>query len=218
MLFALFNGNAIQEKAMELVFGTGNKHKGIELADILLPVGMSIKTLADFPEHIDIVEDGNSFEENAAKKATQQARHLDRWVLAEDSGISVPALGGAPGIYSARFSGPDATDEQNNLLLLEKLAGYPAEQRTAFYSCFMVLSDPEGNVRFKSEGRCYGRILLTPLGSNGFGYDPLFEVVEYHKTFGELAPAVKRVISHRARAGRQLIPKLFELIDLEELK
>ena len=203
---------------MELVFGTGNKHKGIELAEILLPTGINLKTLADFPNHIDVVEDGNSFGENAAKKATQQARHLNRWVLAEDSGISVPVLDGAPGIFSARFSGPDATDEKNNLLLLEKLAHFTNEKRTAFYTCHMVLSDPAGVVRFESEGRCYGRILTAPHGYNGFGYDPLFEVVEYHKTFGELAPEVKRVISHRARAGRQLIPKLYELIDRGELK
>ncbi|MDD3587499.1 MAG: non-canonical purine NTP pyrophosphatase, partial [Thermoguttaceae bacterium] len=167
---------------------------------------------------LDVVEDGNSFGENATKKATQQARYLNRWVLAEDSGISVPVLNGAPGIYSARFSGPDATDEKNNLLLLEKLADFAGEKRTAFYTCYMVLSDPEGIVRFESEGRCYGRILTSAHGHNGFGYDPLFEVVEYHKTFGELAPEVKRVISHRARAGRQLIPKLFELIDHGELK
>lgn len=203
---------------MELVFGTGNQHKGIELSEILAPAGLVLKTLDDFPNHLDVVEDGDSFAANAIKKAVGQARHLNRWVVAEDSGISLPILDGQPGVYSARFSGPDATDDKNNRLLLEKLAPVPIEKRVAYYSCYMALSDPDGTIHFESEGRCYGRILNAPSGSNGFGYDPLFEVVEYHKTFGELAPEVKRVISHRARAGRRLLPKLFDLIDRGLLK
>jgi XTP/dITP diphosphohydrolase len=133
-------------------------------------------------------------------------------VLGEDSGLAVHALGGAPGVYSARFSGAGATDEKNNALLLEKLAGLPLEERTAHYVCYAALSDPAGNVRAESQGICRGRILLEPAGSGGFGYDPLFEVVELHRTFGELSPAVKAVLSHRSRAIRQLVPQLIALV------
>jgi len=200
-----------------IVLGSGNRHKGVEMSEIFAPAGIVIQTLADLPEHIDVVEDGNSFEENAIKKATEQARFLNRWTIAEDSGLSVVALNGAPGIYSARYSGSEATDEKNNDLLLENLKDVPLEKRNAWYTCFMVLSDPDGKVRFKTEGRCCGRITIERRGHNGFGYDPLVEIVEYHKTFGELEPSVKRAISHRARATRQLIPVLINLIDRGEL-
>ena len=142
---------------------------------------------------------------NVRLKACLQARHLDEWVLGEDSGLVVDALDGAPGIYSARFSGPEATDERNNRLLLDRLATVPDERRNGFYVCHAVLSNPTGDVVVECEGRCHGRILRSPRGTHGFGYDPLFEVVEYHRTFGELGPAVKSVISHRARAMRRLI-------------
>jgi XTP/dITP diphosphohydrolase len=131
--------------------------------------------------------------------------------LGEDSGLSVEALGGAPGVYSARFSDPGATDERNNALLLEKLGGVPIEKRWAHYTCHATLSDPNGNVRAETEGTCRGRILKAAAGSGGFGYDPLFEIAEYHQTFGELNPAVKRVLSHRSRAIRQIVPQLVAL-------
>jgi len=195
-----------------LVFGTGNRKKGLELAELFEPIGITIKTLVDFEKKQDVVEDGTSFAENAAKKACQQAVFLEEWVLGEDSGLSVDYLNGAPGIYSARFSGENATDEKNNELLLEKLSGIPREKRTAHYTCHMTLSDPHGKIMAESEGICSGIILNNPLGTNGFGYDPLFEVVEYHKTFGELDSTVKKVISHRARAARQLIPQFRALL------
>lgn len=191
-----------------LVLGTRNRKKAWELADLLAPHGVELMTLADFPEALEIEETGDTFAANAALKATLQARHLGRWVLGEDSGLAVDALGGAPGVYSARFSGSGATDASNNKLLLERLAGIPLEKRTAHYVCHAALSDPEGNIRAESEDYCRGRILLLESGSGGFGYDPLFEIVEYHKTFGELGPAVKAVLSHRARAIRALIPKM----------
>jgi XTP/dITP diphosphohydrolase len=155
-----------------------------------------------------------TFAANAGLKATQQAQHLGAWVLGEDSGLQVDALRGAPGVYSARFSGDGATDASNNRLLLEKLDGVPPAKRMAGYVCHMTLSDPDGNVRAESEAYCRGRIVLEPRGSHGFGYDPLFEVPEYHRTFGELGPIAKAVLSHRARAARRLIPALVELLDL----
>jgi XTP/dITP diphosphohydrolase len=198
---------------MQLVLGTNNRKKGIELAELLAPHGFKVVTLADIPGSIEVEETGETFAANAALKACQQAKHLNRWVLGEDSGLAVDALQGGPGVYSARFSGPQATDESNNRLLLEKLAKTPLEKRTAHYVCHATLSDPTGNIQTESEGYCHGRIRLEPTGAGGFGYDPLFEIVEYHRTFGELGPTVKAALSHRARAIRQLIPIMVRLIE-----
>ena len=195
-----------------LVVGTANRKKGLELADLFSAVGIELKTLADFPEAISVVESGATFAENAALKATEQARHLRRWVLADDSGLAVDALGGLPGVTSARFSGPGATDAANNRLLLEKLAAVPLEARAARFVCHMVLADPRGEIRATSEASCRGRILLEPRGKSGFGYDPLFEVVEYHRTFAELGIAVKSCLSHRARAAGLLVPAMASLV------
>jgi XTP/dITP diphosphohydrolase len=192
----------------QLVIGTHNRKKGAELAEMLAPWGVAVVTLADVPNAIEIVEDGEAFAANAALKSTQQARHLRRWVLADDSGLEVEALGGAPGVYSARFAGPNATDADNNRHLLHQLADIPLEKRTARYVCHVTLADPTGLIRAESHDVCHGRICFEPAGTNGFGYDPLFEVVEYHRTFGELGPSVKRAISHRSRAMRAILPEL----------
>ncbi len=197
-----------------LVLGTSNRKKGQEMAQLLAPLGIELRTLADFPQAIDVVEDGHTFADNAAKKAVEQAQHLDHWVLAEDSGLMVDALDGEPGIYSARFSGPEADDESNNRLLLERLGEIPLEKRTARYVCHMTLCDPAGQVRAESEASCRGRIIFEHQGTHGFGYDPLFEIVEYHRTFGQLDPIVKSQLSHRARAAAQLIPQLMPLTAL----
>jgi XTP/dITP diphosphohydrolase len=158
-----------------------------------------------------VVEDGDSFAANAALKATQQAKHLGRWVLADDSGLEVDSLGGKPGIYSARFAGPQATDDDNNRHLLELLGDMPLERRTARYVCHVTVADPTGTVRAESCDTCRGRIRTASAGTNGFGYDPYFEVVEYHRTFGELGPTVKRMLSHRSRALRGILPQLVAL-------
>jgi XTP/dITP diphosphohydrolase len=194
-----------------LVIGTRNRKKGAELQELLVPLGLTVATLDDFPNAIDVVEDGDSFAANAVLKATQQALHLGRWVLADDSGLEVDALGGAPGIYSARFAGANSSDDQNNALLLERLVDMPLEKRTARYVCHVAVADPQGTVHAESHDVCHGRIRFEPAGANGFGYDPLFEVVEYHRTFGELGPALKRAISHRSRALRAILPKLAAL-------
>jgi XTP/dITP diphosphohydrolase len=199
-----------------VVLGTGNRKKGLELAGLFAGLGLDCRTLAEMENPVTVSEDGRTFAENAALKATRQARHLGCWVLAEDSGLAVDALGGAPGVFSARYSGPDATDASNNRRLLAELGDIPAEKRTAGYVCHMTLSDPTGRIRAESEGTCRGRIAAEPRGTHGFGYDPLFEVVEYHRTFGELGPAVKSALSHRARAARRLIPALTGLVDSGE--
>jgi XTP/dITP diphosphohydrolase len=191
-----------------LVIGTHNRKKGVELAELLAPRGFSIVTLDDVPDAIEVVEDGDTFETNARLKASQQAVHLGRWVLADDSGLAVDALGGAPGVYSARFALPNATDEANNRCLLGKLGNTPLEKRTAHYVCHVAVADPTGAIRAESSDICRGRIRFKAAGTNGFGYDPLFEVVEYHRTFGELGPHVKQALSHRSRALRAIVPKL----------
>ena len=195
-----------------LVLGTRNRKKLGELLELFEPHGFELQSLADLPRAIEVEESGTTFAENAALKATVQARHLNQWVLGEDSGLCVEALSGAPGAYSARFSGRDATDARNNALLLEKLSSLPPDKRSAHYVCHATLSDPAGTIRAEAEDYCRGRILTVESGSGGFGYDPLFEVVEYHQTFGDLHPAVKAVLSHRARAIRALVRQMVALV------
>ena len=195
-----------------LVLGTRNAKKRLELEYLLAPYDIQLKNLDQFPDALEVEETGDTFQQNAALKATIQARHLNQWVLGEDSGLSVSALDGAPGVYSARFSGTQATDTENNALLLKRLSGVPLAKRTAWYACHMTLSDPQGNERINCFGCCYGRILMQEIGVAGFGYDPLFEIPEYHQTFGQLGNAVKGVLSHRARANRQFVPRLLEII------
>jgi len=194
-----------------LVLGTTNAGKLRELAALLTPLGIACCSL-DGLAAVDVEETGSSFAENAALKASQQARALGRWVLAEDSGLVVAALGGAPGIHSARFSGVEASghdrDAANNALLLARLAAQPTAQRSAHYACHAALADPAGTIVAVSQGTCGGVIAAEPKGTEGFGYDPLFIVPEYHRTFGELSPAVKSMISHRARAMRAIIPAI----------
>ena len=196
-----------------LVLGTRNRKKLAELVGLLAPHGFELRTLADYPQAIEVAETGTTFAENAALKAVQQAQHLDAWVLGEDSGLSVDALDGAPGVYSARFSGFDATDEKNNDLLLAKLRDVPLERRTAHYTCHATLSDPTGTIHAEVEDYCPGRIRFERRGSGGFGYDPLFEVVEYGQTFGELPGEVKAQISHRAKAIKRLVPMVLSLVE-----
>ncbi|MHB8952544.1 MAG: RdgB/HAM1 family non-canonical purine NTP pyrophosphatase [Pirellulaceae bacterium] len=194
-----------------IVLGTHNRKKGQELAHLFEPWGFEIRTLADFAAPMHVVEDGQTFAENARLKACRQATHLQAWVLGEDSGLAVDALDGRPGVLSARFSGDRATDASNNTLLLAMMQHVPTEQRGAHYVCHATLADPQGKVRADTEAACHGRIAHALRGSAGFGYDPLFEVVEYHRTFGELGDAVKSVLSHRGRAIRALLSQIVRL-------
>lgn len=196
-----------------LVLGTRNKKKRRELEYLLSPYGqIELKSLDEFPAAIEVEETGTTFAENAALKATQQALKLGQYVLGEDSGLSVAALDGRPGVYSARYSGEDATDDSNKLKLIEELQGVAAEKRGAWYTCHMTLSNPQGEVLIDCESQCHGRILTEERGAAGFGYDPLFEIPEYGLTFAELGDEVKSVLSHRAKANRVFIPKLLSLV------
>ena len=195
-----------------LVLGTHNQKKRQELEQLLAPLGLSLLTLSDVEDAIEVEETGTTFSENAALKASQQAQNLGMWVMGEDSGISVVALNNEPGVYSARYSDPGATDQRNNEKVLAELGNTPLEKRTAFYTCHMAISDPTGQIRATAEDYCYGRIRFEPAGENGFGYDPLFEIPEYHRTFGELGSSIKKVLSHRSRAIRKITAQISELM------
>jgi XTP/dITP diphosphohydrolase len=194
-----------------LVIGTTNAAKLRELRELLEPHGFEIKSLSDFPQATSVEEDGDTFAANARKKAVEHARSLNAWVMADDSGIEVQSLSGRPGVYSARFAGELATDGENNARLLVELGSLPPARRGARYVCHIAVANPSGEVLAESEAFCSGRIAFEPAGSNGFGYDPLFEVVEYHQTFGQLGPRVKAAISHRARALRMIVPQLLRI-------
>jgi XTP/dITP diphosphohydrolase len=195
-----------------LVVGTRNLKKREEILDILGDLGLELRDLRDWPETPEVVEDGTTFEENARKKAVELARHLGRWVLGEDSGLVVPGLGGRPGAYSARYAGKQGDDAANNARLLAELAPLPDDRRAAYYVCTTALADPQGQVQAVTEGRCHGVITRELRGTGGFGYDPLFLIPEYHRTFGELSPRVKHALSHRGRALARLRPALRRLL------
>lgn len=193
-----------------MIIATRNAKKLAEIQDLFAPWDIDVHAVSEFPNVPDVEETGTTFAENAALKATQTARHLCDWCLGEDSGLMVDALGGGPGVYSARYSGPNATDASNNAKLIAALAGVPAAKRSARYCCHVVVSDPSGVVRVSVEATCRGRIIDEPRGSNGFGYDPHFLIPEYHRTFGELSSLVKRMLSHRARALGRAIPLIVQ--------
>jgi XTP/dITP diphosphohydrolase len=191
-----------------LVIGSRNKKKLLELQDLLGDIGLELVDRSEWPDVRDVEETGETFEENARLKATSYAKARGEWVLAEDSGLVMPALKGRPGVYSARYAGTHGDDAANNRKLLAELAPLPDDRRTAYYVCVAALASPDGEVRAVAEGRCHGVIVKEPRGTGGFGYDPLFEIPEYHQTFGELSLRVKQALSHRARAVIQLRPEL----------
>ncbi len=187
----------------ELVVATKNKGKLREIKELLKDFNFNITSLADYPDAPAIMEDGKTFAENALKKAATIALYTKKLTLGEDSGIEIKALGNAPGIHSARFSGPKATDRKNNLKLLRSLHKVPSKKRQARYRCYAALVDAHGIIDVVN-GQCSGVITRHARGKNGFGYDPYFLIVRYNKTFGELDPAVKAKISHRARALKKV--------------
>jgi XTP/dITP diphosphohydrolase len=194
-----------------LVLGTRNAKKREEIVGVLDQLGLEFGDLTQWPDFPDVVEDQETFAGNASKKATEIALGLHHWVLGEDSGLVVPALKGRPGVYSARYAGRHGDDAANNARLLAELAPLADDQRAAYYVCVGALADPQGKVQAVVEGRCHGMIIREPRGSGGFGYDPLFLIPEYHRTFGELSARVKQALSHRGRALTQLRPLLGRL-------
>jgi XTP/dITP diphosphohydrolase len=183
----------------EIVIASKNKGKIREIRQIYAELPVSIVEQADLP---DVVEDGDSFSANARKKAVEIARHTGKWALADDSGLEVDALGGAPGIHSARWSG--GGDEANNDKLLAELRDVPPPARTARYRAVVVVADPQGRVVAEADGSCEGLIGFARKGTGGFGYDPLFVVPQFGKTMAELPSETKHSISHRGEALRRL--------------
>lgn len=183
----------------KLILATRNKHKVEELISLLQPFGIEVLSALDFPEIPDVIEDGTTFEENASKKAIEIARQTGLYSLADDSGLEVDALDGAPGIYSARYAGEPANDAANNKKLLEQLANVPDEARGARFVSVIAYASPAGDV-VTFRGTCEGRILRELRGTNGFGYDPLFFLEDHNATMAEIAAEEKNRISHRAKA------------------
>ena len=188
-----------------IVLASRNRHKLREMADPLVAAEVELLSAAELPDVPEVEETGTSFAENAALKASAVAQATGHWALGDDSGLEVDALNNAPGVISARYAGLDATDSDNNAKLLDELAAVPEPERTARFVCHLAVADPQGTIRLRIDGICRGRIVRELRGSNGFGYDPLFLIPEYHQTLGQLSPVVKSVLSHRARALERLL-------------
>lgn len=195
---------------MELLVATRNKKKLAEIRDLLKDLPLKITSLDDYRTLPKTEEDGATFEQNAIKKAATIALYTRKLTLGEDSGLEVATLHNQPGVYSSRFSGPKATDKKNNLKLLRILKGVPLKKRKARYRCAVALADSKKLI-YVGSGSCGGTIGFKSRGNLGFGYDPLFTPNGFDKPFGQLDPAIKRKISHRARALSKLLPLLRKL-------
>lgn len=203
---------------MRLLLASGNRKKLLELQRVAAPLGVEVVQPADIGGLPECVEDGDTFAANAAKKAREGAQHSGLWTLADDSGLVVDALDGAPGVYSARYAGTHGDDEANNAKLLRELADVPDGERGAAFVCALALARPtSGEIAHEAIGRTHGRILRAPQGEGGFGYDPLFEFTEEGfpvtgLVFATLSGDEKASVSHRGRALRALEPALSRLL------
>ncbi|MDA8132969.1 MAG: RdgB/HAM1 family non-canonical purine NTP pyrophosphatase [Elusimicrobia bacterium] len=192
-----------------LVIATFNSHKLREIRAILPGLPAELKALSDFPGAAPAEEDGATLLDNAVKKAFAAARFTGSWALADDTGLEVDALNGAPGVRSARYAGEEADPARNSARLLTELAGLPPERRTARFACVVALASPSGEV-VTARGTLEGRITGLPRGANGFGYDPLFEPAGGSRTLAELREEEKNAVSHRAAALRNILPELLK--------
>lgn len=199
-------------KFMEIVVATGNTGKIKELKTLLADLPLNLKSLNEFPNIIEAEETGASFAENAVIKARSYALQTKHWSLADDSGLEVTALNGAPGIFSARYAGENASDREKIIKLLGELNKTRDRQRLARFVCAMAVSDEKGEIKILTEGVCAGKIALTSSGINGFGYDPIFIPDGFTETFGELSGEIKQKISHRARATEKIVAFLREFV------
>jgi XTP/dITP diphosphohydrolase len=198
-----------------LLLATNNKGKVEEFRQLLKGMCKQIVSLAEAGVSNVVEESGASFEENALIKAVEYARQTGMIALADDSGLEVDALGGEPGIRSARYAGAGASDEDRVRFLLSRLAGVPPERRGARFRCVIALATPEGKTA-TCEGQCEGVIALEPKGTHGFGYDPVFYFPQFGKTMAELTPEEKAKVSHRGRAAVK-VPRLFSLPAFSQL-
>jgi XTP/dITP diphosphohydrolase len=197
---------------MRILIATRNAGKLREYERLLADVpGLELETMATLAEPVEVVEDQDTFGGNALKKATEIAKLAGTPCLADDSGLEVDALGGQPGVYSARYAGQNATDAENNVKLLDALSDTSESRRTARFRCAIALVDPSGRELAVAQGACEGRIAREPRGTHGFGYDPLFVPDGYTQTMAELGPEAKNEISHRAQAAASLARVLRDL-------
>jgi XTP/dITP diphosphohydrolase len=187
----------------EIVLATRNRHKGVELSALLGDLGITIRTLDEFPHVPEVVEDGATCEANAIKKAREVASATGLPAVADDTGLEVDALGGRPGVFAARYAGEGATYEDNCRKLLQELTGVPHERRTARFLTVAAVASPDGDVQ-TTRGVLEGLITEACRGERGFGYDPVFYVPELEKTLAELTPEEKNRVSHRAKAFLKL--------------
>ena len=194
----------------ELVLATRNRHKGEELAALLGGLGITIRTLDEFPDAPEVVEDGDTCEANAIKKARTIAEFTGLPAVADDTGLEVDALGGRPGVYAARYAGEDATYEDNCRKLLLELTGVPRARRTARFLTVAAIALPSDGIRV-AQGILEGEIAAEASGTLGFGYDPVFLIPELGKTLAELSADQKNAISHRAKAFTQAKALLREM-------
>lgn len=195
------------KESRRLLVATRNKGKLREYQQLLAGLSILLTYLIEEGITYDVEETGLTFIENAVHKAREYARFSGLLTLADDSGLEVDALHGEPGVHSARYAGAGATDRDRYRLLLERLDGVPWEQRSARFRCVIAVAQSRGGT-YTSEGVCEGMIAFAPQGEHGFGYDPVFFLPEHGKTMAQLLPAVKNVISHRARAARGIAPIL----------
>ena len=197
---------------LNIVLATRNKGKLKELEALLAGMPIGITSLADHPEIPEIVEDGATFLDNALKKARTVVELTERWALADDSGLTVEALGGEPGVHSARYAGRNGDHAANNEKLLREMRDVPEGKRRAAFVCTMVLAAPDGR-EWDVDGRCEGEIGFELTGSGGFGYDPLFYVPQFGKTMAELTMEGKNRISHRGKALRRMKEILLQILE-----
>ena len=190
---------------MKLIIASNNKNKIREIKEILSDKFSEILSLSEAGISHETIEDGETFIENARKKALEIAEISGEYAIADDSGLCVDALGGAPGVYSARYSGEHGNDEENNLLLLKNMEN--EKNRKAHYTAAIVLASPDGKTT-EAEGYMLGEVMYSPKGNGGFGYDPLIFLPEMNKTVADLTPTEKNQISHRAKALEKLLEKL----------
>ncbi|GKV66401.1 MULTISPECIES: XTP/dITP diphosphatase [unclassified Sporosarcina] len=195
----------------EILIATNNKGKAKDFEVLFRPLGITVLTLNDLEEHIDVEETGATFAENAILKAETVAKLLNKTVIADDSGLEVDALNGEPGVYSARFAGEPSDDEANINKLLSNLDGVPSAERQARFRCVLAVAGPNIDT-FCFSGSCEGIIASERKGTNGFGYDPVFYVPEKNLTMAELSGEEKSVISHRGAALAQLQENLPALL------
>ncbi|MFW6294138.1 MAG: XTP/dITP diphosphatase [Halanaerobium sp.] len=188
----------------KIIIGSGNQHKIEEIKAFFADLDLKFEGLDSELELPEVIEDGESYKENALKKARQRAEELNEVVLADDSGLSVDYLDGAPGIYSARFGGEDLDDREKYLKILKLLEGQPDSNRKAAFISVIALVDPFRNLEITVEGKCRGIIAREPAGENGFGYDPIFYLPEYGKTMAQISQVEKNKISHRGRALQKM--------------